>query len=222
MIRDLKADCAKRTEEVCSGFCNIGSGISLKRQKWHQKAKNCFLVFFLCSGWRKEGRQEQPLIDYKRAGMRETKWKLKNKENDVERERSVYVPFLCFWKMIKEGQWRKEWKRAYPWICRLLWICSGGNWRNNSGNAGIQGFCEEPAFKADIKYAGHYPVLWSPVPVWNNPKEPSDREKVFFCEQWRAWRYWSGDWDEAGEFSRLRKEVAGKRNIQKILLVNIW
>ena len=31
----------------------------------------------------------------------------------------------------------------------------------------------------------------------------------------------SGDWDEAGEFSRLRKEVAGKRNIQKILLVNI-
>ena len=60
-----------------------------------------------------------------------------------------------------------------------------GNWRNNSGNAGIQGFCEEPAFKADIKYAGHYPVLWSPVPVWNNPKEPSDWEKVFFCEQWR-------------------------------------
>lgn len=97
-----------------------------------------------------------------------------------------------------------------------------GNWRNNSGNAGIQGFCEEPAFKADIKYAGHYPVLWSPVPVWNNPKEPSDWEKVFFCEQWRAWRYWSGDWDEAGEFSRLRKEIAGKRNIQKILLVNIW
>lgn len=89
--------------------------------------------------------------------------------------------FLCFWKMIKEGQWRKEWKRAYPWICRLLRICSGGNWRNNSGNAGIQGFCEEPAFKADIKYAGHYPVLWSPVPVWNNPKEPSDREKVFFA-----------------------------------------
>ena len=125
MVRDLKTDCAKRTEEVCSGFCNIGSGVSLKRQKWHQKAKNCFLVFFLCSGWRKEGRQEQPLIDYKRAGMRETKWKLKNKENDVERERSVYVPFLCFWKMIKEGQWRKEWKRAYPWICRLLRICSG-------------------------------------------------------------------------------------------------
>lgn len=33
MVRDLKADCAKRTEEVCSGFCNIGSGVSLKRQK---------------------------------------------------------------------------------------------------------------------------------------------------------------------------------------------
>ena len=64
MVRDLKTDCAKRTEEVRSGFCNIGSGVSLKRQKRHQKAKNCFLVSFLCSGWKKEGRQEQPLIGY--------------------------------------------------------------------------------------------------------------------------------------------------------------
>lgn len=31
MVRDLKADCAKRTEEVCSGFCNIGSGVSLNQ-----------------------------------------------------------------------------------------------------------------------------------------------------------------------------------------------
>jgi len=33
IVRDLKTDCAKRTEEVRSGFCNIGSGVSLKRQK---------------------------------------------------------------------------------------------------------------------------------------------------------------------------------------------
>ena len=37
MVRDLKADCAKRTEEVCSGFCNIGSGISLKRHEYYCK-----------------------------------------------------------------------------------------------------------------------------------------------------------------------------------------
>ena len=61
----MKVDCAKSTGEVCSDFCNIDSGISLKRQKRHQKAKNCFFgVFFLCSGWQKEGRQEQPLIEY--------------------------------------------------------------------------------------------------------------------------------------------------------------
>lgn len=102
MIRDLKADCAKRTEEVCSGFCNIGSGISLKRQKWHQKAKNCFLVFFLCSGWRKEGRQEQPLIDYKRAGMRETKWKLKTKKM-MWSEKGVFTFLFCAF-----GKWSKK------------------------------------------------------------------------------------------------------------------
>lgn len=63
MIRDLKADCAKRTEEVCSGFCNIGSGISLKRQKWHQKAKNCFLVFFYVqAGGRREDKNNLWLI----------------------------------------------------------------------------------------------------------------------------------------------------------------
>ena len=37
------------------------------------KSKELFFGVFLCSGWRKEGRQEQPLIDYERAGMRETK-----------------------------------------------------------------------------------------------------------------------------------------------------
>lgn len=42
----MKVDCAKSTGEVCSDFCNIDSGISLKRQKRHQKAKNCFLVSF--------------------------------------------------------------------------------------------------------------------------------------------------------------------------------
>ena len=73
MIRDLKTDCAKCTEEVRSGFCNIGSGVSLKKTEMTSKSKELFFGVFLCSGWRKEGRQEQPLIDYKRAGMRETK-----------------------------------------------------------------------------------------------------------------------------------------------------
>ena len=45
----MKVDCAKSTGEVCSDFCNIDSGISLKRQKRHQKAKNCFFwcLFFM-------------------------------------------------------------------------------------------------------------------------------------------------------------------------------
>ena len=63
MVRDLKTDCAKRTEEVRSGFCNIGSGVSLKRQKRHQKAKNCFLVsFFMFRLAEGEKSQEEPLI----------------------------------------------------------------------------------------------------------------------------------------------------------------
>lgn len=60
----MKVDCAKSTGEVCSDFCNIDSGISLKRQKRHQKAKNCFLVSFFMFRLAKGGRQEQPLIEY--------------------------------------------------------------------------------------------------------------------------------------------------------------
>ena len=59
----MKVDCAKSTGEVCSDFCNIDSGISLKRQKRHQKAKNCFLVsFFMFRLAEGEKRQEEPLI----------------------------------------------------------------------------------------------------------------------------------------------------------------
>ena len=55
MIRDLKADCAKRTEEVCSGFCNIGSGISLEKTEMTYKSKELFLVFFYVqAGGRRE------------------------------------------------------------------------------------------------------------------------------------------------------------------------
>ena len=84
MVRDLKADCAKRTEEVRSGFCNIGSGVSLKRQKRHQKAKNCFFgVFFYvqAGGRRKKTRRAFDRIDYKTSRKAENKMKTKKQRN---------------------------------------------------------------------------------------------------------------------------------------------
>ena len=48
MVRDLKTDCAKCTEEVRSGFCNIGSGVSLKKTEMTSKSKELFFgVFFM-------------------------------------------------------------------------------------------------------------------------------------------------------------------------------
>ena len=183
MIRDLKADCAKRTEEVCSGFCNIGSGISLKRQKWHPKSKElifwCF--FYVQAGGRREDKNNLWLIiNEQECGKQNENWK--NKENDVERERSVYVPFFVpFGKMIKEGQWRKEWKRAYPWICRLLRICSGEAIEGTiPATQEYRDFVKNLHSKQILNMQVIIPVLWSPVPVWNNPKEPSDWEKVIF------------------------------------------
>ncbi len=60
----MKVDCAKSTGEVCSDFCNIDSGISLNIRKDIKKQRIVFWCLFLCSGWQKEGRQEQPLIEY--------------------------------------------------------------------------------------------------------------------------------------------------------------
>ena len=90
MVRDLKADCAKRTEEVCSGFCNIGSGVSLKRQKWHQKAKNCFLVFFYVqAGGRREDKNKQ------KRKQRRAKRKKEARDNLTKEEILQDDRFFC-------------------------------------------------------------------------------------------------------------------------------
>lgn len=63
VVRDLKTDCAKRTEEVRSGFCNIVQGAQPEKTEMTSKAKNCFLVsFFMFRLAEGEKRQEEPLI----------------------------------------------------------------------------------------------------------------------------------------------------------------
>ena len=77
----MKTDCAKRTEEVRSGFCNIGSGVSLKKTEMTSKSKELFFgVFFmfrLAEGGKKT-RTAFDRIDYKTSRNAGNKMKTMN------------------------------------------------------------------------------------------------------------------------------------------------
>ena len=84
MVRDLKTDCAKCTEEVRSGFCNIGSGVSLKKTEMTSKSKELFFgVFFYvqAGGRRKKTRRAFDRIDYKTSRKAGNKMKTKKQRN---------------------------------------------------------------------------------------------------------------------------------------------
>lgn len=84
MVRDLKTDCAKRTEEVRSGFCNIGSGVSLKKTEMTSKSKELFLVSFFMFRLAEGGKKTRTAfdrIDYKTSRNAGNKMKTKKQRN---------------------------------------------------------------------------------------------------------------------------------------------
>lgn len=90
MVRDLKADCAKRTEEVCSGFCNIGSCVSLEDRNDIKKQRIVFWCFFYVqAGGRREDKNKQ------KRKQRRAKRKKEARDNLTKEEILQDDRFFC-------------------------------------------------------------------------------------------------------------------------------
>ena len=89
MVRDLKADCAKRTEEVCSGFCNIGSGAWKDRNDIKKQRIVFWCFFYVQAGGRREDKNKQ------KRKQRRAKRKKEARDNLTKEEILQDDRFFC-------------------------------------------------------------------------------------------------------------------------------